>query len=741
MARPQVIHSGRFMASEPHAEAGAGLKQQEEAGAGPRGSSGSQARAGAGTGAYDFSTVDEDTHQTYGPCSTLSIAASLAKLSECLTLAYSRRIPASPKWKTFKGLKLRRRDKMRLNNAIWRAWHLQCERARRCGRPPHPIPPAPHLPGRGPGYCQVQLSTARLQAWDITDSSKLLIMARNLMNPTGLLLNDSSITLPSPPPGGERSHRSPNVLGGSRACQTWLCRSTALQSAVISCSLLLFLHGSQIWWFCYYYLDAEKRRNPARNFVMLLEAGDRREHCGLQLPWGAVACHCRGRGSASQSSWSGASGAEPTAPSATLRASGGAHRTLAVTSVHVLQAGTMEGKYWKRHIQAVTREYHKWRKTSCTQGNVDVIQPTLGQPHPNFGEDFMDTLDPLSGEWCWGQPVAPLLSPQPGVGHPMSLLVSPLCHACCGAELCCSPILPHSHGTFGGVSTPTWGPCHPLTFPMLSHKPGSAVAPEAAAWKSLPWVVPAPDPVNAAPINPAFCPPHPPIALQPAASSLCYCLKEELLEAKEVLLLALPLELEPLLALMLSVDPLQGCDTPDPTAGVLLMKSSSHPHSGLSPRGAGTWGQARAAAGGRRATAGTPWRSAPSFPPQTWSQRRARSTACPAPRCGGGHRRQSPDCLQTVRRPTLPAADHARRLHIMKPLFESYRVAVSTGSTEDFCRSVVGWLEQHCTLPVLCPAISGSLLQLSKVTSILTQPTRLPEQVLQAVSRLPHANS
>lgn len=33
----------------------------------------------------------------------------------------------SPKWKTFKGLKLLQRDKIRLNNAIWRAWYLQCK--------------------------------------------------------------------------------------------------------------------------------------------------------------------------------------------------------------------------------------------------------------------------------------------------------------------------------------------------------------------------------------------------------------------------------------------------------------------------------------------------------------------------------------------------------------------------------------------------------------------------------------
>lgn len=33
----------------------------------------------------------------------------------------------SPKWKNFKGLKLLWRDKIRLNNAIWRAWYMQCE--------------------------------------------------------------------------------------------------------------------------------------------------------------------------------------------------------------------------------------------------------------------------------------------------------------------------------------------------------------------------------------------------------------------------------------------------------------------------------------------------------------------------------------------------------------------------------------------------------------------------------------
>lgn len=39
----------------------------------------------------------------------------------------------SPKWKNFKGLKLQWRDKIRLNNAIWRAWYMQCKYRARGG--------------------------------------------------------------------------------------------------------------------------------------------------------------------------------------------------------------------------------------------------------------------------------------------------------------------------------------------------------------------------------------------------------------------------------------------------------------------------------------------------------------------------------------------------------------------------------------------------------------------------------
>lgn len=41
----------------------------------------------------------------------------------------------SPKWKSFKGLRLLWRDKIRLNNAIWRAWFIQCKRTARLRNP------------------------------------------------------------------------------------------------------------------------------------------------------------------------------------------------------------------------------------------------------------------------------------------------------------------------------------------------------------------------------------------------------------------------------------------------------------------------------------------------------------------------------------------------------------------------------------------------------------------------------
>uniref|UniRef100_A0A2K5ZM17 MLX interacting protein like n=1 Tax=Mandrillus leucophaeus TaxID=9568 RepID=A0A2K5ZM17_MANLE len=88
-----VIHSGHFMVSSPHSDSLPRRRDQE-----------------GSVGPSDF-----------GP---RSIDPTLTRLFECLSLAYSGKL-VSPKWKNFKGLKLLCRDKIRLNNAIWRAWYIQ----------------------------------------------------------------------------------------------------------------------------------------------------------------------------------------------------------------------------------------------------------------------------------------------------------------------------------------------------------------------------------------------------------------------------------------------------------------------------------------------------------------------------------------------------------------------------------------------------------------------------------------
>ncbi|XP_041096947.1 carbohydrate-responsive element-binding protein-like isoform X2 [Polyodon spathula] len=106
LARVQVIHSGHFMVSSPHSDSTSRRKRH----------------------GVNFDTVNRTGCQTYrfGPRSTgsLSIDPTLTRLFECMTLAYSGKI-VSPKWKSFKGLRLLWRDKIRLNNGIWRAWYIQ----------------------------------------------------------------------------------------------------------------------------------------------------------------------------------------------------------------------------------------------------------------------------------------------------------------------------------------------------------------------------------------------------------------------------------------------------------------------------------------------------------------------------------------------------------------------------------------------------------------------------------------
>ncbi|NXE49634.1 MLXPL protein, partial [Casuarius casuarius] len=89
----QVIHSGHFMVSSPHSDS---LPRRRHHRAEPE------------------------------PADPRSIDPTLTRLFECMSLEYSGKL-VSPKWKNFKGLRLLCWDKIRLNNAIWRAWYIQCE--------------------------------------------------------------------------------------------------------------------------------------------------------------------------------------------------------------------------------------------------------------------------------------------------------------------------------------------------------------------------------------------------------------------------------------------------------------------------------------------------------------------------------------------------------------------------------------------------------------------------------------
>ncbi|KAM6110712.1 carbohydrate-responsive element-binding protein [Pterocles gutturalis] len=87
----QVIHSGHFMVSSPHSDS---LPRRRHHRAKPE------------------------------PADPRSIDPTLTRLFECMSLEYSGKL-VSPKWKNFKGLRLLCREKIRLNNAIWRAWYIQ----------------------------------------------------------------------------------------------------------------------------------------------------------------------------------------------------------------------------------------------------------------------------------------------------------------------------------------------------------------------------------------------------------------------------------------------------------------------------------------------------------------------------------------------------------------------------------------------------------------------------------------
>ncbi|CAG7635462.1 unnamed protein product, partial [Allacma fusca] len=120
---------------------------------------------------------------------SISIDGSLTKLFQCMSLAYRQKL-TSPKWNRFKGVRLRWKDKIRLNNVIWRCWHMQfilkqktlvCQFASPLDVDQHNKPEAVVMEGK---YWKRKLSTvaAEYKKWRLFYRNK--IMGWTLKDPT-----------------------------------------------------------------------------------------------------------------------------------------------------------------------------------------------------------------------------------------------------------------------------------------------------------------------------------------------------------------------------------------------------------------------------------------------------------------------------------------------------------------------------------------------------------------------------
>ncbi|XP_064620049.1 carbohydrate-responsive element-binding protein-like isoform X2 [Lineus longissimus] len=171
----KTIHSGHFMVSQVHQEpesdededkTAASKSPEHEAFSPPRIAYDFVSASHTPQESYQFGTADE---QSQGRLSMID--GSLTRLFECMTLAYSK--ITSPRWKTFKGMKLNVKDKIRLNNIIWREWHMQyikskfplvCQFAAPLSEDSHSRPEAIVMEGK---YWKrrLQTVTAEYQKW------------------------------------------------------------------------------------------------------------------------------------------------------------------------------------------------------------------------------------------------------------------------------------------------------------------------------------------------------------------------------------------------------------------------------------------------------------------------------------------------------------------------------------------------------------------------------------------------
>uniref|UniRef100_A0A7M4F1W7 MLX-interacting protein-like n=1 Tax=Crocodylus porosus TaxID=8502 RepID=A0A7M4F1W7_CROPO len=740
MSRPQIIHSGHFMVSEPHADAevesgpgpGPDGGGQLGPGGGPRGPGGGPRaavlpgpggpRGPAHAATYDFLTVTEGTCQTYryGPRSTgaLSIDASLTRLFECMTLAYSGKI-VSPKWKTFKGLKLLQRDKIRLNNAIWRAWYLQYVEKRKnpvCNF----VTPLEYSDGDDHRKPEVVIMEGKYWKRHIEAVVREYHKWRAYFRTQVQNKKDKPVSLPT-----QGTVDAFQKELGIEAEDDFPMELDPLHDLDIHISNL----ADTIFYTRNPYGGPNPRGLAHQGNADMIQPTLTQLHPNLGEDFMDTLDHIHDFLAACR-------------PQAALQAS----TPLPDVSPLVSISSTCDTD--------VTPSTTSPKEMHLAEDSV-TFPLELEPPLPINGQQIFLPLFPTSPVRVSPPPPAPpALHLQT---HP-TLVFSVITHAT--AEKAASN--PGGEALGGTFAVPMSGP-----------------VPKEGRRRQLQRIAPAPT---------SRCPPA------PSSSFLTQLLRkgptsQPLVPARNspqisgipegpagILLTeksshphssTAPSGTDPKAEdgaeRRRSCSPRQTCSLPGTKGGQRpTLTSSDHTRrmniSSSFDALASLVLQGSAQPSFKLSKAVLLQRSA-AYVGRLQQERqqvqetaqRLRSEIEELSAAIGEYQRQLPPSGAPVVAP--PSSDRAVELYndyvrrrtlqdwrfwlfsvIIRPLFESYSKAVSTSSTEEFCQSVLGWLEQHCALPMLRPAISSSLLQLSKMTSILTQPSRLPEQALQAVS-------
>ncbi|XP_054826395.1 MLX-interacting protein-like isoform X2 [Eublepharis macularius] len=742
MSRPQIIHSGHFMVSEPHAdpdpdpdsEAALSLRGQAAPGlpgpvkkSGPGLATAGEADGGAPNGCgttYDFDTVNEGTCRTYryGPRSSgaLNIDVSLAKLFECMTLAYSGKI-VSPKWKTFKGLKLLQRDKIRLNNAIWRAWYLQYVEKRQ-----NPV-------------CSF---VTPLEFNDVEDHRKpeaVIMEGRYWKRQIGVVIREYHKWRTFIPKRRTFFH--------TRALKK-INKPVYDSTQEVADDISGVQQYNEMADGCPMDLD------PLHDLDALLDTifSSRNPYGGPNL-----------RGFGHQGN------ADMIQPTLTqLHPIFGEEFMDTLDPIQdFITSGRPQPPEQTPTLRTDAAALHQCHPdVSPVATDLKEISLPGGSFIPIPISPDVEPLEPLNGQQTFLPlfPISPVRispPPAPSIMHiqPQTTLVF--------------SVITHTGAEKSSLSSSTSAG----TFAM----PTAAPSAKGRRGRQLQRIAPAPSSHQVAPPNASLtcllASGPAPLPLTPVINSVQVCGTPELPANVVLSSVSGPEKSLPAAAAAspnIGAKPKEEAEEKTFCNPQEMSKRCTAKGSRRSIFASSDYTRRMVISAGFNTLASLVLPGSDQTSTKFSKAMLLQKSVSYVGRLQQEHR-QARATVERLRSeieelstaidefqqqlppsgvPVLPPqSDQASQLYeayvrqrtsqdwrfwlfsvVIKPLFESYIRTVSTGSIKEFCQSVLSWLEQHCTLPILRPAISGSLLQLSKITSILTQPARLPEQALHAAS-------